>query len=121
MNSINPHWLNSIVATSESIFLSEFNRDIITQFDMTGNVVRKFGKHGSDDEAFHRPMACGIDSRGSLLIVDNSNECLKVFSHGALTTMKVNGLHYPMCAGFVKDRLFVTEDGARSLKIFLYV
>ena len=120
LENMHANWLNAIVATSDSLYLSEYCGHAITHFSTDSTAIEKFGIQGSGIGELNYPVICGIDENGCLLITDQFNNRLQILNNGTWTAMTVDGLTNPVWAGFIKNTLYVSEGSSGKLKIYTY-
>lgn len=103
--------------------------DQIQEFSPDGSFLRRWGKQGSDLDAFARPQGFLIDSANQFWIADAHNHRILVFDLDTeLPTLKYSfgsfgsepgQLHYPYGISFDKDgSLLVAEKGNHRVQRF---
>ena len=70
----------AVSTDSSSIYISESGNHRISVFDSHGKFLRCFGKKGSNPGTFHLPRHICIDKQGRLLVSDEQNQRIQIFT-----------------------------------------
>ena len=68
-----------IEATGEFIYVCDSNNNRIQQFDLSGKIIKAWGKQGQEAGQFDKPRGLGIDSHGNVFIADTWNHRIQKF------------------------------------------
>jgi len=69
-----------IAASCDIIAVSGFSNHVIKKFSLQGELISKFGSHGSADGQFNHPQGPSFNSKGLLYVVDHGNCRIQVFN-----------------------------------------
>ena len=69
----------SVHVCKESIYVSEWGNDCVTEFDLLGNKVRRVGTHGNSHGKFNRPAGITTDVSGVVYVCDRNNNRVQKF------------------------------------------
>ena len=74
------HFPYGIAATSDgSIIVTESGKDRISMFSVSGELIRCFGRSGSEPGMFNHPRHICINRKGQLIVADEMNQRLQIF------------------------------------------
>ena len=69
----------SVHLYKESVYVSEWGNDCVTEFDLLGNKVRRVGTHGNSHGEFNRPAGITTDVSGVVYVCDRNNNRVQKF------------------------------------------
>lgn len=94
----------NVAADAEgTIYVADPLNDRIQKFDLHGQFVATWGRHGTDGGAFSLPVAVAVDRQGQVYVADRDNHRIQVFDQrGAFLRMwgsqgsRTGEFNYPM-------------------------
>ncbi len=76
-----PSWTPDGIAVDPSgnVYIVDRENEIAKKFDSNGNLISKWGSHGTGDGEFLKPTAMVLDSQDNVYIVDTGNNRMQKF------------------------------------------
>ena len=102
-----------ITVSKEHIFITDTALDALLQFDRNNyKLVMRTGTKGSEEGQFNYPLGLCIDYNGDVLVADNNNNRVSVFSKGLIFTSNIGigELEYPKDVKLTPDSVVVVLD-----------
>ena len=113
----------SVHVYKESIYVSEWGNDCVTEFDLLGNKVRRVGTHGNRHGEFSRPAGITTDLSGVVYVCDRNNHRVQKFDKQLewLETIRQQLIEDPSDVKVSSSELFVlaTCKSSKSWLSFL--
>ena len=70
----------SVHVRNESVYVSEWGNECLTEFDLLGNKVHQVGSHGNAHGMFSRPSGITTDSNYTVYVCDRNNNRVQKFN-----------------------------------------
>ena len=81
------HPISVAVDPSGHVFVSDEENNRIQKFSNTGDFIRKWGSHGTENGNFSEPFGVAVDSSGNVFVADQFNNRIQKFTNtGAFIT-----------------------------------
>lgn len=117
-----------ILVDSDSgrIYLVDVGDSKVAVFDMSGKHIFSFGKFGTEDGEFNRPVPIALNHKGELLVGDVMNARVQFFNKEGKFLRKFGqrgdgGAEFQIIKGLSvdsEDNVYVTDGKANQVKIF---
>jgi sugar lactone lactonase YvrE len=78
LSGIQSAW--GLAHSASSLYVSDWDADVIRQYDLQGNQVAVIGASGSGDGEFYGPKGLVVDTDGLIYVADSGNERVQVLS-----------------------------------------
>ena len=99
---------NTIQATCEHIYIAQHGAHNILQYGHDGTLVAAHGSRRTVVGQLRYPWLSGVDTRGTLLIADQSNQrLLTLTKHGDFQCLTKVNLNYLYCAVVVENMIYM--------------
>ena len=105
-------------------FVSDFVGNCIKVFSDLGNFLYQFGREGTADGEFGRPMGLAVDKSGRLVVCDNNNHRIQLFQLDGAFCCKFGtkpSFNMPISVAVLSDgKLVVTQFGGDNVQLLVW-
>ena len=110
----------SVHTHNESVYVSEWGNDCVTEFDLLGNRVHQVGSHGNAHGMFSRPAGITTDSQNRVYVCDRNNNRVQKFNQRLewQQTIRHQLIEDPSDAKVRREELFLLGTGKSSASWF---
>ena len=117
LEACDPHYTNTITASSDKVFVALRQQHAIQQYSTTGRLQKSYTDINSPNMV---PSLSGVDSAGNILISDFENHRLVVLkADGSIHTVPVQNIgRNPTCARVNGGLLYVSVWEAKAIQVF---
>ncbi|WP_368653855.1 6-bladed beta-propeller [Ornithinibacillus sp. 4-3] len=100
-------------------FVSDgYGNACVHHFDSAGQLIKSWGKLGSDQGEFSTPHAILVDKRGRVLVSDRENNRIQIFNQEGIYLEEINNLYFPTAIYEDNYGFIYVTDRVPSLSMF---
>ncbi|GBF49195.1 NHL repeat protein [Leptospira ryugenii] len=107
----------------DHLYVCDFARDEILEFDQNGSLVRSIGGSGNQNGKFHGPSGIAFDEKGSFYVSDSGNNRIQKFNSRGEFEISFGqdvrfALKNPAGLSFYKNQIYVADKDNKRILIF---
>lgn len=113
----------SILLVQQILYVSDWNKDVITTYSLTGDQLAEYGTSGRSKKAgeLFYPHLAGIDCIGNVLVADWRNHRLQILLSGEKEWVIVEDIdvgHHPVDIIINKNIMYLLNNGGENIYMY---
>jgi DNA-binding beta-propeller fold protein YncE len=100
-----------IAHSATNLYVSDWDADVIREYDKQGQQVAVIGASGNGDGEFYGPKGLAVDTDGTLYVADAGNERVQVLSAAGVYQNEWTDPTDPTTSSFSPEDIAIGQDG----------